>query len=134
MTAHQHILLLITASATLNAYAASDNDQRVSLEQLVDRPMQYQGARVAVEATATIEFEGDRLCAGDSHDLRHCLWLNIVDRGATANDAFAAEQGWAPFHGKRVIVHGTFNSRDKGHRGLFAGAIGNVTRVEPLSQ
>jgi len=121
-------IIPIVALAAASVAAA---DQRVSLEQLFEHSDKYNGSAVAVEAYVTLEFEGDRLCPDTKAELAHCLWLDILEPGDRAERMFSAEKRWRPFNGKRVVIHGTFNQTNKGHRGLFrGGAIEKVTSID----
>jgi len=107
--------------------------QPLSIDQLVANPSEYDGRAVVVVAYANIEFEGNDLCDGTSVRRRPCIWLTYNEEPyETEQDLVsydAVEEKWRAFHGKRVLVRGTF-TRYSGNYGLYPGELNHITGVE----
>lgn len=99
-----------------------------SIIELIARPEVYDGKRVRLIGFANLEFEGNSLYLGREDYLqmisRNGLWLDVGDSVAKQ---FAKE---LPGY---VIVEGEFSSSDRGHFGMWSGAIKNVSRFQPNS-
>ncbi|HSU12649.1 hypothetical protein [Longimicrobium sp.] len=95
-----------------------------SLVELIARPERFDGKRVQVTGFVRIEFEGNAIYLSREdweHGLyRNGLWINPPDslriRGAPAG---------------YMIVEGTFRAANRGHMGLWSGAIVQVMRIDP---
>jgi hypothetical protein len=98
----------------------------VSLIQLTANPTAFDGKGVLVQGYVTLEFENQAIWLSEldaKHVItRNSLWLD-VDNPVYANRA--------KIHNRYGLVVGTFNARRRGHLGLFAGAIENITRLDP---
>ena len=94
---------------------------RVSLVQLIAN---YDGCRVSVAGYLRLEFEGNAIYLARD-DERHLvtangLWVEfapgVLTQAQQYNDQF-------------VTLVGRFNAAHRGHRGLWSGAITDITRV-----
>jgi hypothetical protein len=97
----------------------------VSLVELIARPERYDRKPVRVIGYAHFEFEGNGLYLHREDYERaiskNGIWLappESVSGAVTPSDRY-------------VIVEGTFHARDKGHMGMWSGALTQVTRLEP---
>ena len=100
-----------------------------SLLTLIARPELFDGKPVRVIGYVHFEFEGNGLYVSqDSYEhgvTRNGIWIDppweFESDSATArrqpNDRYA-------------IVEGTFSAHDRGHLGLWGGALERVTRLE----
>lgn len=97
--------------------------QAVSLIQLISNPNQYKGSYIRVCGFLRLEFEGNGLylhCEDYEQSLtRNGLWVDVP--GSTKKENVDL---------KYVIIEGTFDPEDKGHMGLWSGAIKDIKRVD----
>lgn len=114
------ILVLLPNSA---AKARSPLD--VSMIQLIANPQQFNGRQVRLIAYLRLEFEGDALYLHREDFTRgmtsNALWIALDDKQLKASRTL--NNGY-------VLVEGVFSSTDKGHLGMFSGAIDQVTRLQ----
>ena len=95
-----------------------------SLLELIARPELFEGRRVRVTGYVHLEFEGNALYLG-RHDLQHRqyangLWVEFLTGMANKE-----------CQDKFVVIEGTFVSGDRGHLGMWSGAIQEITRCDP---
>jgi hypothetical protein len=120
--------LLVAACGTgvpLPPVAAHPADP-VSLAQLLAPPLIYhQRGFVRVSGWCRIEFEGNSLYR--SRDARtgwsadRAVWLDL---GWPVSDEIRA------LDAEHVTVEGRFNTHNRGHEGMYAGAIEDIRRIE----
>ncbi len=117
--------------ASAGCVSSRDVSQSHSIDQLLAHPSKFDGRAVAVVAYANIEFEGDVLCDVPSAGREGCIWLTYDDGPYETEQDLAryqaAEENWRAFHGKRVVVRGTFNRGPSGHWGMYLGEINRIT-------
>lgn len=97
-----------------------------SLIELLARTDAYDGKRVRVIGFANLEFEGNALYVS-REDYEHMIprngfWLDVPDsllRGRTLH---------LPGY---FLIEGVVSAHDRGHMGLWSGAIGQVSRFDP---
>src|SRR5262245_20528668 len=113
--------------ALLIASAADAQPQEVSptLLQLLATPAQYNGRQVEVLGYCRLEFEGLAIYLSKedyTYGLGNMVWLD-----------FQKQEDITPQRRKieYCLVQGTYNAKDRGHMGLFIGAIENIKRYEP---
>ncbi len=116
-------LLPVFLAATLNLHAEEPTD--VSLVQLVATPERFDGKAVRVIGFLHLEPEGTALYL-HSEDLIYTLVKNGVWVNPTADFKKKLSDRY-------VLIEGTFDARDHGHKGLWSGAIRDVTRATPWS-
>ena len=94
----------------------------VSMIQLVANPEKYEGKYVRVKGFLRMEFEGNGLYLHredyEKSLYRNGVWVHVAE--TEANRAFNMHY---------VLIEGTFDSKDKGHMGLWSGAIKDIKRV-----
>jgi starvation-inducible outer membrane lipoprotein len=97
----------------------------VSIIQLIANPSDYHGQKVRVEGVGHIAFERCGLFLGkDDRKYSICangLWLELGEKATPFKKA-------RRYNGKYVLVEGTFDMENKGHLGMYSGAIVDVTR------
>lgn len=97
----------------------------VTMTQLLATPERYDGKLVRVQGVGNLEFEGDALYLSEQ-DWKYCtdaaVWISL-------GDDISYEEA-QKYNGKYVLVEGVFDQADKGHMGLFHGAIRDVSRYE----
>ncbi len=101
----------------------------VSLVQLIANPHDYDGKVVRVIGFVSLEFEGNAIYLHQD-DYKHGihqngLWLKVTDDLRTR----ARE-----LHKKYLIIEGTFDTKLKGHKGLWNGGIREITRCDLWSE
>lgn len=107
-----------------NVVFASGNSVNTDFTDLLNTPEKYDGKMVEVIGFATIEFEGNALYI-DSKSQKNAsykkgLWLEI------AKTSFELKK----YNGSKISVKGTFKLNNKGHMGLWRGALEKVSKVE----
>ena len=95
--------------------------QRVSLASLLVRPEDYDGKRVQVMGFAHFEFESNGLYL-HRDDAEHGIDLN----GLWMDPPYSPGDSLRDHY---VMVEGTFDAQNKGHLGMWSGAIVKVTRA-----
>ena len=109
--------------------ANQGNACQVSLVSLIANPAKYAGKSVQVIGFATFEFEGNAVYlskeAAEIGDAASAIWLDI-DGLATPNPEKLDRQ--------YVLVAGTFDAENRGHIGMFAGALKAIVRLEKVRQ
>ncbi len=125
------IISAVALLASAGCVSSRDVSQSLSIDQLVADPSEFDGKAVVVVAYANIEFEGNELCDEPSVPRRPCIWLTYNEEPyETEQDLVrydAVEEKWRAFHGKRVLVRGTFNRGPSGHFGMYLGEINRIT-------
>ena len=133
------IISAVALLASAGCVSSRDVSQSLSIDQLLVNPSKFDGRAVVVVAYANIEFEGDELCDVPSAGREGCIWLTYIDgplkhwQDETEQDLAryqAVEEKWRAFHGKRVLVRGTFNRGPSGHFGMYLGEINRITGAE----
>jgi hypothetical protein len=98
----------------------------VSLINLIATPDKFHGRRIRIIGYLHLEFEGNAIYLDQES------FSNAVD----ANAIWVDLPGWAtnsktqPLNDKYVLIEGRFDSKDRGHMGLFGGSIGQIDRLE----
>jgi hypothetical protein len=132
------IISAVALLASTGCVSSRDVSQLLSIDQLLAHPNKFDGRAVVVIAYANIEFEGDELCDVPSAGGKSCVWLTWTDGPYETEQDLAkdlarydaAEEKWRAFHGKRVLVRGTFNRGPSGHFGMYLGEINRITGVK----
>ena len=103
-----------------------------SIAALIARPEVFDGKAVRIIGFINFEFEGDAiyLSKGDwEHSInRNALWVELSEE--TVGRSFVGGRDGRP-NKRYVIIEGTFRAKNRGHLGLFSGAIEQVTRLQP---
>ena len=100
----------------------------VSLVELLVNGDKFDGKVVRVSGVLNLQFEGDALYLSKEHFAhritRNALWVSPDYIRLRSDPAQLSK-----LNGRYVLVEGRFESKIKGHMGLFSGAIENVNRV-----
>jgi len=95
----------------------------VSLIALIANPKEFDGSLVRITGYVKLEFEGNSIYLSESDAdnwiTKNGLWLDGVDVTT-----------YPKYNKKYCLIEGTFNSNNKGHMGLWSGAIENIKRFE----
>lgn len=101
----------------------------VSIIRLIANPAPYDGRLVRVTGFCRIEFERTAVYLHQEDSRvgisKNALWLDI-DR--------SDRQRYTEGDQKYVLIEGTFDANNAGHRGLFSGAIREIKRFQVQSQ
>ncbi len=128
------IISVVALLASAGCVSSRDVNQPLSIDQLLAHPSKFDGRAVVVVAYANIEFEIDKLCDVPSTPDRRCIWLTYDDGPYETEQDLAryqaADEKWRAFHGKRVLVRGTFNRGPSGHFGVYPGEFNRITGVK----
>ena len=127
------IISAVALLASAGCVSSRDVSQSLSIDQLLADSSEFDGRVVVVAAYANIEFEIDHLCDDPSVGIRPCIWLTYNEEPYETEQELArydaVEEKWRAFHGKRVLVRGTF-TRYPGSSGLYRGEINRITGAE----
>jgi len=128
------IISAVALLASAGCVSSPDVSESLSIDQLVTHPGKFDGTAVVVVAYANIEFEIDKLCDVLGVGRKGCIWLTWDDGPYETEQDLArydaAEEKWRAFHGKRVLVRGTFNRGPSGHFGMYPGELNRIAGVE----
>jgi hypothetical protein len=99
----------------------------VSLLQLIATPDAFDGKHVRVIGFVCIEHEGTGvyLHREDSEYglTRNGLWLTVAETAAKGSREAEVKDRYA-------LIEGRFTAKDKGHRGMWSGAIEDISRMQ----
>jgi hypothetical protein len=105
--------------------ARTEEPADVSMIQLIATPSRYQGKLVRLIAFLRVEFEGNALYFHQDDYVqgitKNGLWIVMPDQLIAKSKAL--DQGY-------VIVVGTFDAKNKGHKGLWSGSISKIHHLE----
>ncbi len=128
------IISAVALLASAGCVSSPDVDESLSIDQLLAQPSKFDGRAVVVIAYANIKFEMNMLCDEPRRPRKSCIWLTWVDGPYETEQDLArydaAEEKWRAFHGKRVLVRGTFKRGPSGHFGMYLGEINRITGVK----
>lgn len=95
----------------------------VSMIQLIASSEKYEGKYVRVMGFLRLEFEGNALYLHredyEKSLYRNGVWVHVAEIETSRR-----------FNMKYVLIEGTLDSKDRGHMGLWSGAIKDIKRVE----
>ena len=103
--------------------ADKEPDSQPTLLQLLVDPAKYHGRKVLVLGYCRLEFEGLAIYLHKedyTHGLGNMVWLELDRKGITPARAKITY----------CLVAGTYNGNNRGHFGLYSGAIEQITRYE----
>lgn len=112
-------------SSALCGGAANNDAQDVSIIRLIASPRDYAHKLVRVVGYLDIEFEGDAIYLHEE-DCKRALTTNALWIQAKPEMMKELKQ----LSRQYVIIEGVFVPSNKGHMGLFSGALDNITRVD----
>lgn len=102
--------------------------QSLSLINLIATPEKYNGQMVSVIGFVKLQYEGNALyLSKDDYGFvrKNALWLSLDLKKLEIDEKTLEDE----FTGKQVQVIGIFNMNNKGHFGLYSGAIDNVSCI-----
>lgn len=133
------MVVLATMISSTVISKAEEQPQTVSLVQILASSEKYDGKFLRVEGFLHNKFEdsGLYLSQEDADHLngRNGIWVSYHSDGsrilkqAAINGKTTPSQELRYFDGKRVLLEGYLDSKEKGHRGAFAATLKNVTRI-----
>jgi hypothetical protein len=100
--------------------------REVTMTQLLANPRQFDGMPVRLIAFLNVEFEGNALYL-HREDFEKGLRTNAVWISLANQQVNAAKK----VSGGYVIVDGIFIATDRGHKGMYSGAVRDITRLSP---
>ncbi len=100
----------------------------VSLLQLIATPGAFDGKYVRVQGFVRIEHEGSAIYL-HREDAEHMLTKNGL--WLAASDAAPEGSKEAQVKDRYALIEGRFIAKNKGHLGLWSGAVEDITRMEP---
>jgi len=107
----------------------------VSLINLFATPERFHNRKVEFRGTAWIEFEHVAIAFPRNSGAAGSIWLEYnneaIHNKADADRALRRFRDWqTKYSGKSVIVQGIFDMTDKGHGGMYPGALHTISRIE----
>ena len=106
---------------------ASNYAVSVSMAELIATPERYHGVKVRLVAVGNLDFEGNYISVSKEAWENHTndqIWIELGEELAPHAERLRR------YNGEYVIIEGVFNMYDKGHFGMFQGALHNVTRYD----
>jgi hypothetical protein len=100
----------------------------ISLLQLIATPDAFDGQYVRVFGFVRIEHEGTAVYL-HREDAEHMLCKNGL--WLVASDVAPEGSREAQVKDRYALIEGRFNAKEKGHRGLWSGAVEKITRMQP---
>ena len=101
----------------------SPQAENVSIIQLIANPKEYDGKFVRLIGYVNLQFEGDAIFLHKEDCKRgitaNGLWLNVDEEVLKHRKRY---------HHKYMLIEGTFDAKDRGHMGMWPGAVGKITR------
>ena len=111
-----------------------NEDYNASIVQILAHRDRYHGKKVQIEGYLHVRFEGTAiyLSKEDADYLmtRNGLWVSFDKRAVPYEGIVGPTQ----FDRKYVLIEGTFDKNDMGHKSSWQGAIENVTRIYELTK
>ena len=100
----------------------------VSMVELLANPERFHGRTVSVRGYVRLEFEGNAIYLSkesyEARSTRDALWLDPPAQSAPAGPGAT----WGPGY---AHVRGRFDALDRGHMGMYSGAIVKTTHFVP---
>jgi hypothetical protein len=95
----------------------------VSMVQLIATPERFDGQLIRVIGFLHLEFEGNALYLHET-DFCHSISANAIWVGVDwpPDDKYMARSN------SYVLLEGVFDARSRGHMGMFAGSVRNISR------
>ena len=116
-------LLFILISACQDRKAIEDT----SLITLIANPEKYNNQHVRVIGYLNLEFEGNGLYLHKEDYERaiekNGLWIDMPRDSLNSPDIKRCKLNY-------VLIEGTFDSEDKGHKGMWSGSLKDIKRLE----
>lgn len=116
---------LFLAALALSPGAFADQAVDVSMINLIANPTAFDGKKVRLIGYVRLEFEGDSIYLhrddARQRNFKNGLWLDVEmpqKRRTSINNRYA-------------LVEGVFSMEERGHMGMWSGAIKSVSRLEP---
>ena len=126
------IISAVALLASVGCVSSGDVSQPLSINQLLANRNKFDGRAVVVVAYVNIEFEINRLCDDLNVRIRSCISLTYNEEPYETEQELArydaVEEKWRAFHGKRVVVRGTFTRYR--NFGMYAGELNHITGAE----
>jgi hypothetical protein len=119
------VIAVIFASRSFAAGTPNAEAQSVSIIRLIATPERYDGKLVRVVGYLNMAFEGDSISFHEE-DFRR----NLVENALWVEPAEGMRKELTKLSRQYVLIEGVFDASDRGHMGLFSGAITNITRAD----
>ena len=102
--------------------------ESVSIIQLIANGEKYENKLVRIIGFVKLEFEGNAIYI-NQEDYEHSLtsnglWISISD------DFSKSHKNLKEFDKKYCLIEGVFTAKNKGHLGLWSGAVENIKRFQ----
>ena len=119
------IALVCLSIALFSTTLMAEEPTNVTLVQLIANPEKFDGKLVRVIGFLRLEFEGDVLYLHredyENAILGNGIWVEV-------NPLIAKKR--ADLNMSYVLLEGVFNSRERGHMGMWSGELQQVRRAE----
>ena len=97
----------------------------VSIIQLIANPQAYHKRHIRIIGFARLQFESNAVYLHQD-DCRVAISKNGLWLRLTRDQ----QQSYREYDQKYILIEGTFDANDMGHRGLFSGAVKDIRRLE----
>jgi len=110
----------------------SQDAEGVSLVALIANPDVYDGKHIRVVGIVHVGFECDALYFS-SEDYKMGITKNAVYLELTQMPIDVPYDELKKLNGRYVVIEGVFDSKEKGHMGLYSGTISDISRIDTYS-
>jgi hypothetical protein len=109
----------------------ADEPSHVSIVQLLANPDRYDGKKIQVDGFLCVQFENQAIyLSGEDAEFgmtSNGFWVAFNGTAILRDEAAAHDR-------KHVFIEGRFNKNERGHLGLWQGAVEGVDRVVELEK
>jgi hypothetical protein len=133
-------IFIAVAFIFFSAQVNAGDIANVSLLNLISMPEKYDGKLVRVEGYLHQKYEDNGLYiskeAADYMLSHNAVWLTYGDSLVVQHHEASKKlnkKDMKEFDGSYVLIEGVFRAAERGHMGMYAGGIDNVSRIMQIS-
>ncbi|NMH26508.1 hypothetical protein [Flavobacterium silvaticum] len=102
------------------------DNYNISMIRLIANPEEYHGKEIRVQGYLNLQFEGDAIYLHEDDYknaiFKNSFWVEFSNEVLTQNPTDGINNQY-------VTIVGTFDMNSRGHMGVFAGTIKNITEI-----
>lgn len=121
-------LAAVFLGLAIGASAFGGELRDVSVIELIATPERFHGQEVRVIGYLHLEFEGDAVYLH-----REDFEYSIAKNSLAIDVSEPQMRAWQKLNNRYVMIEGRFSSAEKGHFGMRAGALQQITRLSDRS-
>ena len=115
----------------------------VSIIQLIANPAEYHGKKIQIHGVGNLSYEGTSVYLSIDNwyymSSKNAIWVSMDSEMIDGelwyyiNGELISYEDAQKYNGKYVLIDGTFDMDETGHRGGFSGMIYDITRFSDFS-